>query len=38
MRVVIVTDTWEPEINGVVRTLRSTKAELMARMPASTHA
>jgi glycosyltransferase involved in cell wall biosynthesis len=28
MRVVIVTDTWEPEVNGVVRTIRATKEEL----------
>jgi glycosyltransferase involved in cell wall biosynthesis len=28
MRIVIVTDTWEPEVNGVVRTIRSTREEL----------
>lgn len=28
MRIVIVTDTWEPEINGVVRTVRATQEEL----------
>jgi glycosyltransferase involved in cell wall biosynthesis len=28
MRIVIVTDTWEPEINGVVRTIRATQEEL----------
>lgn len=28
MRIVIVTDTWEPEVNGVVRTIRATKEEL----------
>jgi glycosyltransferase involved in cell wall biosynthesis len=30
MRIVIVTDTWEPEVNGVVRTLRATHDELIA--------
>jgi glycosyltransferase involved in cell wall biosynthesis len=28
MRIVIVTDTWEPEVNGVVRTIRATWEEL----------
>jgi glycosyltransferase involved in cell wall biosynthesis len=28
MRIVLVTDTWEPEVNGVVRTIRATKEEL----------
>jgi glycosyltransferase involved in cell wall biosynthesis len=28
MRIVIVTDTWEPEVNGVVRTIRATGEEL----------
>jgi glycosyltransferase involved in cell wall biosynthesis len=28
MRIVIVTDTWEPEVNGVVRTIRETRKEL----------
>ncbi len=28
MRIVIVTDTWEPEVNGVVRTVRATCEEL----------
>ncbi len=28
MRIVIVTDTWEPEVNGVVRTIRATRDEL----------
>jgi glycosyltransferase involved in cell wall biosynthesis len=28
MRIVIVTDTWEPEVNGVVRTIRTTREEL----------
>jgi glycosyltransferase involved in cell wall biosynthesis len=28
MRIVIVTDTWEPEVNGVVRTIRETSKEL----------
>jgi glycosyltransferase involved in cell wall biosynthesis len=31
MRIVIVTDTWEPEVNGVVRTLRATREELTKR-------
>ena len=30
MKIVIVTDTWLPEVNGVVMTLRHTAAELMA--------
>jgi glycosyltransferase involved in cell wall biosynthesis len=28
MRIVIVTDAWEPQVNGVVRTLRSLSSEL----------
>ncbi len=28
MRIVIATDTWEPEVNGVVRTIRATREEL----------
>ena len=28
MRIVLVTDTWEPEVNGVVRTIRATREEL----------
>lgn len=28
MRIVMVTDTWEPEVNGVVRTIRETREEL----------
>lgn len=28
MKIVIVTDAWEPQVNGVVRTLRSVRAEL----------
>lgn len=28
MRVMIVTDAWEPQVNGVVRTLKQTRAEL----------
>lgn len=28
MRIIIVTDTWEPEVNGVVRTIRATREEL----------
>jgi glycosyltransferase involved in cell wall biosynthesis len=30
MRVLIVTDAWEPQVNGVVRTLKSTRRELQA--------
>jgi glycosyltransferase involved in cell wall biosynthesis len=30
MRIVIVTDAWAPQVNGVVRTLQATKAELEA--------
>ena len=30
MRIVIVTDAWAPQINGVVRTLQSVRAELSA--------
>ncbi len=30
MRIVIVTDAWSPQINGVVRTLQSVRAELQA--------
>jgi len=28
VRILIVTDAWEPQVNGVVRTLKSTRAEL----------
>ncbi len=28
MRIMIVTDAWEPQVNGVVRTLKQTRAEL----------
>jgi len=28
MKVIIATDTWEPSINGVVRSLRMTKESL----------
>lgn len=28
MRITIVTDAWEPQVNGVVRTLKQTRAEL----------
>ncbi len=28
MRIVIVTDAWEPQVNGVVRTLKMTTHEL----------
>lgn len=31
MRIAIVTDAWEPQVNGVVRTLKATRAELEAR-------
>lgn len=31
MRIVIVTDAWSPQINGVVRTLRAVSAELQKR-------
>lgn len=31
MRIVMVSDTWEPEVNGVVRTLRATWEELTKR-------
>lgn len=30
MRICLVTDTWEPEINGVVRTLKNTRAILQS--------
>jgi glycosyltransferase involved in cell wall biosynthesis len=30
MRILIVTDAWEPQVNGVVRTLKSTQRELQA--------
>jgi len=30
MRIMIVTDAWEPQVNGVVRTLKSTRRELEA--------
>ncbi len=28
MKILIVTDAWEPQVNGVVRTLKSTRREL----------
>ena len=28
MRILIVTDAWEPQVNGVVRTLKTTAREL----------
>ncbi|MCC7547379.1 MAG: glycosyltransferase family 1 protein [Burkholderiales bacterium] len=31
MKILIVTDAWEPQVNGVVRTLKSTRRELEAR-------
>src|SRR3546814_12594184 len=30
MRILIVTDAWEPQVNGVVRTLQATVSELRA--------
>jgi glycosyltransferase involved in cell wall biosynthesis len=30
MRIVIVTDAWDPQVNGVVRTLKATRAQLEA--------
>ena len=30
MRIMLVTDAWEPQVNGVVRTLKSTIRELQA--------
>ena len=30
MRIMLVTDAWEPQVNGVVRTLKSTRRELEA--------
>lgn len=30
MKIMIVTDAWEPQVNGVVRTLKSTRAQLEA--------
>jgi glycosyltransferase involved in cell wall biosynthesis len=30
MKIMIVTDAWEPQVNGVVRTLKATRAELQA--------
>ena len=30
MKIMVVTDAWEPQVNGVVRTLKSTRAELQA--------
>ncbi|VXC24282.1 Glycosyl transferase group 1 [Burkholderia sp. 8Y] len=30
MKIMIVTDAWEPQVNGVVRTLKNTSKELMA--------
>ena len=28
MKILIVTDAWEPQVNGVVRTIKSTRREL----------
>jgi hypothetical protein len=30
MKIMIITDAWEPQVNGVVRTLKQTRAELIA--------
>ena len=30
MKIALITDAWEPQVNGVVRTLKSTAAELRA--------
>jgi glycosyltransferase involved in cell wall biosynthesis len=30
MKIMFVTDAWEPQVNGVVRTLKSTRSELIA--------
>lgn len=30
MRIILVTDAWEPQVNGVVRTLKTTARELTA--------
>ena len=30
MRIMIITDAWEPQVNGVVRTLKQTRSELIA--------
>ena len=37
MRIVLATDAWEPQVNGVVRTLTRTVAECRARMYAELH-
>lgn len=29
MRIMIITDAWEPQVNGVVRTLKQTRTELI---------
>ena len=31
MRILIVSDAWEPQVNGVVRTLKMTRRELARR-------
>ena len=31
MKILIVTDAWEPQVNGVVRTLKMTRRELERR-------
>ena len=29
MKIMIITDAWDPQVNGVVRTLKQTRAELI---------
>ncbi len=33
MRILIVTDAWQPQVNGVVRTLTRTREELVRPGP-----
>ena len=33
MKIALVTDAWEPQVNGVVRTLKSTARELQKMGP-----
>ncbi len=30
MKIMIITDAWDPQVNGVVRTLKQTREELIA--------
>lgn len=32
MNILIVTDAWEPQVNGVVRTLKQTRLELQKKL------